>query len=285
MVDGRLLGGIAAAALAAACFDGAVLLQARAAQAVGREHGLRLSLLARLARRRLWVLGTAVAVAGWPLQLLALSWAPITVVQPTLALGLVVILLGGSRLLGERVGAREWGAVGAVGAGVAVLALTAPGHTSALPATGPAIAAGAVLAAAVALPFVRGRDGREGGWGLIVSAGCAFALAALTSKLLTVEAGRHHVAGVLVWAAATGAASAVGFLADMTAMQRFDVTRVAPPMFVLETALPVALSPVLFGERWSGTPGGGAVLVAGLVLVLGGGAVLGRSRAVVDAVH
>jgi drug/metabolite transporter (DMT)-like permease len=71
----------------------------------------------------------------------------------------------------------------------------------------------------------------------------------------------------------------------MTAMQRFAATRVAPPMFVLETALPVALAPLLFGERWSHTAGGGAVLTAGLVLVLAGGVILGRTRAIRGAVH
>ncbi|MCW3004918.1 MAG: hypothetical protein JWQ20_4216, partial [Conexibacter sp.] len=110
MAQGHVLAGIAAAAVAATCFDGAVLLQAREARDVDAEHALRLSLLRRLMARPRWVLGTALAVCGWPLQLVALSLAPITVVQPTLALGLVVLLVGGSRVLGERVDARDWGA-------------------------------------------------------------------------------------------------------------------------------------------------------------------------------
>ncbi|MCW3003292.1 MAG: hypothetical protein JWQ20_2590, partial [Conexibacter sp.] len=214
----------------------------------------------------------------------ALSLAPITVVQPTLALGLVVLLVGGSRVLGERVDARDWGATAAVIAGVALLAVASPGHTEAVPATGALIAVGLGLGAVVVWPLVRSRQG-SGAWPLILAAGCAFALSAFTSKLLTVELAHRHVLGVLAWAAATGVTAGVGFLTDMTAMQRFAATRVAPPMFVLETALPVALAPLLFGERWSHTAGGGAVLTAGLVLVLAGGVILGRTRAIRGAVH
>jgi hypothetical protein len=66
-------------------------------------------------------------------------------------------------------------------------------------------------------------------------------------------------------------------------MQRFEATRVSPPMFVLETALPVALAPLLFHERWSAATGGPALVVTALVLVLLGGGLLGASRRVVAA--
>ena len=81
-------------------------------------------------------------------------------------------------------------------------------------------------------------------------------------------------AGAVAFGAATAAAAGLGFLLDMSALQRFDATRAAPPMFVLETAIPVLLAPWLFGEHW------GAFVGVGLVLVLGGGAMLGASRAV-----
>ena len=43
-------------------------------------------------------------VLGWPLQIIALAYAPLVVVQPALASGLLVLLLAGERLLGERAG-------------------------------------------------------------------------------------------------------------------------------------------------------------------------------------
>jgi hypothetical protein len=45
----------------------------------------------------------------------------------------------------------------------------------------------------------------------------------------------------------------------------------------------VALAPLLFGESWADTTGGGAVVALGLLLVLAGGAALGASRSVAAA--
>jgi drug/metabolite transporter (DMT)-like permease len=271
------LAGVVAAAGAAVCFDGAVLLQAREARATDPGHGLRPSLLALLARRRRWLAGTALAAAGWPLQLLALSLAPVTVVQPTLAAGLVLLLAAASRVLHERVGPRECAAAGAVLVGVTVLALSAPAHTESRPGTVAALCCAGTLALVVALPFVLGRE-RVGAWGLIASAGAAFALSALASKLLTVELAAGRPPAALAWAAGTAVFAGIGFLVDTTAMQRFDATRVAPGMFVLETVIPVALAPLLFDERWNTAPDGPAAVAAGLVLTVLGGALLGASR-------
>src|SRR3954447_16306025 len=124
------LGGIAAAAVAAACFDAGLALQALDARELPKEHGLRPRLLGRLVRRKRWVAGTGLAFGGWPFHLLALGLAPLSLVQPTLALGLVLLLYLGHRVLGERVGRTELLAVAGVVAGVAVLAWAAPAATS-----------------------------------------------------------------------------------------------------------------------------------------------------------
>ena len=58
MIDAQVLAGMAAAAGAAVCFDGAVILQAQEARRFEPEHALRPSLLVRLARRPRWVVGT-----------------------------------------------------------------------------------------------------------------------------------------------------------------------------------------------------------------------------------
>src|SRR4051812_6681179 len=111
------LGGIASAAVAAACFDRGLAARALDAREVPPEYGLRPRLLTRLVRRRRWLAGTAVAFAGWPFHLLALGLAPLSLVQPTLALGLVLLLFLGHRVLGERVGGAEIAAVARGGGG------------------------------------------------------------------------------------------------------------------------------------------------------------------------
>jgi len=281
-VSRDLIIGLLAALAAAACFDGAVILQAAEARTVPDEHGLRLSLLGRLVARRRWVAGTAVAILGWPLQLLAFSRAPVTLVQPALGLGTILLLVAGARVLGERVGRREWVAAGAVIAGVAVLAAVAPDVDDAVPPAGRLALCAAPLAVAATLPFwPLARP--PGLWRLVAGAGAAFALSAIGGKLVAVELDAGDPLGALGFGALTAIAAGAGFLVDMTSLQRFEATRASPPMFVLETAIPVAVAPVLFGEGWGSTPGGGVLVLAGLALVLAGGAALGASRVVAAA--
>ena len=90
------------------------------------DHGLRTSLIARLLRRPRWLAGTALGLLGWPLQAVALLLAPLTVVQPGLAFGLILLLAVGARTLREPVGARDVAAVVAIVAGVAALFALGP---------------------------------------------------------------------------------------------------------------------------------------------------------------
>ena len=79
------------------------------------------SLIGQLVRNVRWLGATALSLLGWPLQVLALSLAPLALVQPTLALGLLLLLFLGARVLGEPVGRRELVAVALVIAGIACL--------------------------------------------------------------------------------------------------------------------------------------------------------------------
>ncbi len=255
-MNGDLLPGLLAAFGAAACFDGAVVLQAAEARAVPPDHGLRLALVRRLLARPRWVLGTVIAVLGWPLQLLAFSLAPVTLVQPALATGTLLLLAAGSRMLGEHVGRREWSAAGAIIAGVALLAVADPPTSDRVPPAGSIVACLVGLGALGLSPFWAGA--RPGLHRLVLGAGCAFALSAVTGKIVVSELADGSVARALAFGVVTAAAAGIGFLTDMSALQRFDATRVAPPMFVLETAIPVALAPWLFDERWRDTPGAGS---------------------------
>lgn len=106
--------GLAAALLASVLFNVGVALQALEARATPPVLSLRLGLLGRLLRRPRWVLGLALGGLGVAPQVLAFKDAPFVVVQPALAAGLVLLLLIGSRALGERVGLPEVVGVGAI---------------------------------------------------------------------------------------------------------------------------------------------------------------------------
>jgi drug/metabolite transporter (DMT)-like permease len=271
--------GVVAAGAAAVCFDGAVVLQARAAREIDVVDAVRLGLIKRLMARRRWLAGTGIAMVGLPLALAALALAPLTVVQPTLALGMLVLLAAGARVLDEHVGRREWLAAGAVIGGVALLALAGPRHSDAVPKLAHAAWPSVALALVAVSPFVV-RRGSSLAWLLIVAAGSAFALSAICAKILVGQLAAGHPWRAVAFAAVAGVCSGLGLLIEMTALQRFEATRVAPPMFVLETAVPVALAPWLFGEAWPGAPLADAALAVGLALVLCGGGLLGASRPV-----
>ena len=85
--------GVGAALTASALYAVAVGLQALEARQVPTEHSLQVSLLTRLVRRPLWLLGAATGFLGWVLQAVALSVAPLTLVEPILATSLAFVLL------------------------------------------------------------------------------------------------------------------------------------------------------------------------------------------------
>ena len=173
--------GLAVAAVAAACYETGYAFQALEARGVGARHALRVSLLGQLARNGRWLGATALSLLGWPLQVLALSLAPLALVQPTLALGLLLLLFLGARVLGERVGRRELAAVALVVAGIACLAAAAPSRSTVTGGTGMTIAF-AVLAALAVAPYALRR--RRAGLLAVVATGAADSVAALAAKLV-----------------------------------------------------------------------------------------------------
>src|SRR5690348_11450066 len=101
-----LILGIAAAIGASTLYSLGVALQAIDAKRAPHEVHLRLGLARNLLARPRWLLGTGLSMLGWPLQVVALLLAPLVVVQPTLAAGLLVLLVFGQRMLGEHAGRR-----------------------------------------------------------------------------------------------------------------------------------------------------------------------------------
>ena len=112
-------------------------------------------------RNRRWLGATALGLAGWPLEIVALLLAPLTVVQPCLASGLILLLWLGATRLGERPGRREWTAVAAIVLGVAGVALAAPERTTEHAGTGAIALALFLVAIPIAAPYLlRGRAWR-----------------------------------------------------------------------------------------------------------------------------
>lgn len=270
-----VLAGLLLAVCAAACYDGAIALQAAEARKVDADAGLHPRLFARLVRRPRWLAAIALDGLGWPFQLAALALVPLSVVQPALALGLILLLVLGERILGERPGRSELAGVALLTGGVALLAAVAPGHSHQHASTLALAVVSIGLGLVAVLPFALGARGAL----LVAAAGAAFTLGALTSKLVTDELAAGTLLGALAWTGVTGVAALTGKLAETAALQRMAAAAVAAPIFAIQAVVPVLAAPALTGERWN------AGIPAGLVLVLAGTLLLGRSRAVLRLVE
>ena len=269
---------------AAGCFDTAYAIQALEARSVDQSHALRASLIGELLRRPRWVAAMVLIGAGYGLQIVALSLAPLTLVQPVLALGLLLLLYLGWRVLGEPVGRREIAGVVAVLVGVTAIGLAAPARTESAGLGWDTALAMGVLGAAVLTPFVLRGRGVLGPWALVFAAGAGDAFGAFGTKLVADELSAGRVLRGIVLGVIAVSGGALALTSEMTALQKLPATRVAPVVLVMQIVIPVLLAPLLVGEKWGATAGGGSVLAAGLVAVAAGTFLLGSSPAVGDLV-
>jgi drug/metabolite transporter (DMT)-like permease len=271
--------GIAAATGASALYSLGVGFQSIDARMAGDQYTLRLSLLTHLLRRGRWLIGTAMNAAAWPLQIVALLFAPLEVVQPTLSVGLLFLLAFGERVLGERPGRREKLAVFAIIAGVAGIAALAPERTiSPIHGVTPVVVL-ALLGAGATAPFVAQLIGRPVANLSMVGAGLAFAWGALATKLLSDDASAHHWLNAALWGVGAIVASLIGLTAEMSALQKRAAILVAPVVFVAQTLVPVMLAPLILHESFLDTPLSGVPLLLCLVVLLAGAATIARSPA------
>jgi drug/metabolite transporter (DMT)-like permease len=270
--------GIAAAVAASLLYNTSIALQALEARGVPRKHSLRVSLLGRLVRNRRWLGATALGLVGWPLEIAALLLAPLTVVQPCMASGLILLLWLGATRLGERPGPREAVAVAAIVLGVAGVALAAPERTTEHASATAIALALALVAIPVAAPYAL--RARAPSTLMVLSAGCGYAWTAIASKLLTDELAAGTLLVAVAWLATAAASEGLALLSEMSALQRRRATHVAPAMFAVQVLVPVLLAPLIFGESWADTPLGGFVLVASMALAVAGIVLLAGSSAV-----
>jgi hypothetical protein len=276
MVD--LVLGIGAAIGASTLYSLGIALQALDARDTPHEEHLRLALAWGLIRRARWLLGTGLSILGWPLQVVALLLAPLVVVQPALAFGLLVLMFLAQRMLGEHAGRYEYMAMGAIVLGVIGAGVFAPpcstSHTSE-ELTITLVLVG--LGCASLLPYLLRALGRPHPEVTMLGAGLAGGWSAVATKLASDDLANHHLLPAALWALSTAAASGVGVLSEMSALQSRPAIQVAPVVFVTQTIVPLVLAPLLLGEHFGQTPLGGVPLCVSLAVLVVGAGLLARS--------
>jgi drug/metabolite transporter (DMT)-like permease len=262
-----------------------IALQAMDARQAPQGEHLRLALARRLVRRSRWLIGTGMSILGWPLQLVALLLAPLVVVQPALAAGLLVLMLVAQRMLGEHAGRYEYLAMLAIVVGVVGAGLTAPPRTTSHGAENLAITIVLVgLGLASLLPYVVRLVARPPAALTMVGAGIAGGWSGIATKLASDDLAHGHVLLAIAWGLSTALASGVGVLSEMSALQERPAIQVAPVVFVTQTVIPIVVAPLLFGESFADTPLGGVPLSLSLALLVTGAGLLARSQLLVALV-
>ena len=275
--------GIVVALAASVANAFAVVLQAAEDRRSPLAEGAHPSLLFRLARRPRWLAGTGLMVLAWPLQVLALALAPITVVQPILATTNLWLLSVARVKLAEAVGPLEAIGALAIAVGIAVIVWAAPHHTDRDPAAARVAAPLLTVGIGALVAYTVGRVRPRATLSLVIGAGLAYAWVDFANKLLANDLSTARWALASVWLVATLAVGALAFLEETTALQRRPAITVSPVVGAVQDPLPVLMALWAGAETWSGGWHKIALLIGGLALVTTGAAILGRSDAVARA--
>lgn len=243
------------------------MLQAVATRREPVADGLDPALLGRLLRHRTFQLALALNLLGFGLHVAALRSLPLFLVQSVIATSVAVTAVLSVRVFAVPLTARQWGAVVAVVAGLALLAPTASsGEAVTLGLAGPALLL-LVVALAGLLAVAAGRlSGATGAVALGLLAGVCFGAVALAARLLPDLAPAALLRSPAVYVLAL--AGAVAFLLYSAAMHRGSVTTSTAAMVLTQTSFPAVAGVLLLGDRVR--DGSGLLAAGGFTLALAG---------------
>ncbi|MFF4502323.1 hypothetical protein [Streptomyces sp. NPDC001401] len=258
---------------AAVCFGTATVLQAVATRSASTGGGGEAALLLRALRQWRYLAGLALDGLGFLLQIAALRSIPIYAVAAALASSLAVTGVVAARLLQVRLSGTEWGAVGVVCAGLAMLGLASGAEGDREGSTALKYAMLAIAVVVLLLGLFGGRwSGRGRALVLGLGAGFGFGVVEVSVRLIDSLAPSELLTNPATYALLLGGGAA--FLLLTSALQRGSVTTATAGMVIGETIGPAAVGVVWLGDR---TREGLAWLaVLGFVVAVAGALALAR---------
>jgi hypothetical protein len=268
-------------ALAAALFLGiSSVADQRSTKRVKTERALSPAILLDLVRQPLWLIAIGANIVGFALQVAALSFGSLGVVQPLLVFDLIFAVLI-TRSVGWNTctlppGTRRWDPVLLLGVGAAALGVAgflaigqpSAGHPDVGFSVLTPLAAGLVVVVGGCMAVARRNPGLRP-LALALGCGVCYGVAAFAIKLVTTEFGSGPVPVFTNWPfyvlAVTGP---VGFILNQDAFQQG--TFLAPVQAIITTADPVisiGLSILWLGSYLRGGPAAITGEVLSLVLM------------------
>ncbi len=220
-----------------------------------------------------FTLGMITATASWGLHVAALSMAPMSVIQVSLAAGVVFIAVMADRLFGFQVGRRQWLGLVLTAAGLVLLGVTLPAmhgaHSHFSDAAMISFEAGLFGLGGLLLMGPRmGGPVEHHGMMLGAASGILFGVSDTAIKALTGITAAHGLIGLLLspWLAVAVLASIVAFFASARGLQDGEAVPVIAVTGTAANIAGIAGGIVVFGDPVAGSTAG--VLLQALAFVL-----------------
>ncbi|MFJ9813864.1 DMT family transporter [Streptomyces sp. NPDC101151] len=233
---------------AAVCFGTATVLQAIAARQAGTGGGGEAALLLRALRQWRYLAGLALDGLGFLFQIAALRSIPIYAVSAALASSLAVTAVVAARLLRVRLSGTEWGAVGVVCAGLALLGVASGPEGDREGSDALKWAMFAIAVAMLVLALLGGRlSGRMRALVLGLGAGFGFGVVEVSVRLIDSLRPAELLTNPATYALLIGGGAA--FILLTSALQRGSVTTATAGLVIGETIGPAAVGVIWLGDR------------------------------------
>jgi hypothetical protein len=220
-------------------------------------------------------LGMLTATASWGLHVAALALAPMSVIQVSLAGGVVFIAVMADRLFGFEVGRRQWIGLMLTAAGLVLLGLTLPAmhgaHSHFSDAAMISFEAGLFGIGGLLIMGPRmGGPVEHHGVMLGAASGILFGVSDTAIKALTGITGAHGLMGLLLspWLAVAIIASIVAFFASARGLQDGEAVPVIAVTGTAANIAGIAGGIIVFGDPMAGSAPGVALQALAFVLVI-----------------
>ena len=206
-----------------------------------------------LFRNRWYTLGIVIAMGGWAFHVGALALAPISLVQATIAGGLVLLTVTADRLFAHEVTRREWIGVALAAIGLAFLAATLGDTADEAHSDYEVARLGVFLAivstAACGVAWLALGNLREGVL-FGASAGLFWAASDTAIKALSGNLGEESALAIVIHplAAVIALASLAGLVVSARSLQVGKAVPVIAVTSVAANALTIAAGPIVFAE-------------------------------------
>jgi drug/metabolite transporter (DMT)-like permease len=222
-----------------------------------------------------FTLGMIIATASWGLHVAALSLAPMSVVQVSLAAGVVFVAVMAERMFGFSVGRRQWFGLCLTAGGLVLLGITLPAmhgaHSHFSDAAMISFEAGLFGLGGLLLMGPRmGGPTEHHGVMLGASAGVLFGVSDTSIKALTGITGAHGLLGLTLspWLAVAVLASIVAFYASARGLQDGEAVPVIAVTGTAANIAGIAGGILVFGDPVAASPAGVVLQALAFVLVI-----------------